>query len=297
MSERVLRDELEQLQTQRQGLEAELRVEHTADFLARRTSAMATLARARGELAELERRFLQAREEENALAKQVDQLSAELRALEQRRLSAVPFLLLPLAFFLTGLVFSEGVPPQPLAFVAALGLGLLFGPQVLRWATPGATRERSVVSDVIDNYGMFPFVLAIFGLLAALTVAFALTQAHHWSAADEDGRQFAAYVLQVPAVLSAVLAIRGRRIVQTRGGSGLELANVAAGMSLLSLALISTMTWEPIAWDLVHRRTIERVAIDGSVFLSMPPLLIALWASRDAKARSCHCSRARSRWR
>ena len=284
MNDRVLRDELEQLQTKRHGLEAELRVAHTADFLAKRASAMATLARARGELAEVERKFLQAREEENAIATQVEKLSVELRALEQRRLSAIPFVLLPVAFFLTGLVFSEGLPPQPFAFVAAMGLGLLFGPQLLRWAKPGATRERSVWSDVIGNYGIFPFLLAIFGVLPAATVAWKM-QFESWTPDSDDQALFATYILQAPSVLSVVLAIRGRRKVQEEAGSGLELANVAAVMSLLALALISTIAWDPIAWDLLHRRTLERLAVDGQMLLSIPPLLLALWASRDTKAR------------
>lgn len=284
MSDRVLRDELEQLQTKRHGLEAELRVEHTAEFLAKRATAMATLARARGELAELERKFLQAREEENAIATQIEKMSAELRALEQRRLSAIPFVLLPIAFFLIGLVFSEGLPPEPFAFVATIGLGLLFGPQLLRWAKPGATRKRSVVKDVMDNYGIFPFLLAIFGLLPAATVAWNM-QFNSWTPEGDDQALFVTYFLQVPSALSVVLAVRGRRKVQQAVGSGLELANVAAVMSLVALAMISTIAWEPIAWDLLHRRTIERLALDGQALLSIPPLLLALWASRDIKAR------------
>jgi hypothetical protein len=238
----------------------------------------------RDELAELERKFLQAREEENAIARQVETMSVELRSLEQRRLSAIPFVLLPIAFFLTGMVFSEGLPPQPFAFVAALGLGLLFGPQLLRWAKPGAMRERSVVKDVMGNYGIFPFLLAIFGVLPAATVAWKL-QFDGWTPYGDDQALFATYILQVPSVLSVVLAIRGRRKVQEEAGAGLELANVAAVMSLLALAMISTIAWQPIAWDLLHRRTLERLAVDGQMLLSIPPLLLALWASRDTRAR------------
>ena len=140
MNERTLRNQLEQLQTDGQALEAELVVDHGPLFLAARDQAHTKLRDVQGELRELDRKVSSAEAEESAARAQVEHMDAELRAVEQQQLSAVPFVLMPVMFAVTAFLLISGLPLAPAAFACAASLGFLFGPRVAKWVRPSTQR-------------------------------------------------------------------------------------------------------------------------------------------------------------
>lgn len=306
ISERALRDDLERLQVETRALEAELLAEHGPAFLERRERVTQELAATRSALADLERALLTATAEETATRARVDRLADELHALEQRRLSAVPFVLLPLAALGVWKALGPELPIGPTAFACALSLGYLFGPRVLDWARPGQRREplaptltRSFIDDVWRNHGLVALGLSGVAGLIALVLgtgfwrAVQLSGGFRWARFEEEEHFLFSLPLQLIVVATVLLALRALRRVQERGGSGRRTA-IAAVVLALGALLISAMTWGPDLLDQLtdYRKTLPLslrlydAAFSLSSFAALPPLglaLLAQWATQTRR--------------
>lgn len=259
MSERVLRDELEHLQGHARGLEAELVVEHGPSFISQREAGASALASTRSALAGLEREALTAREEESAAKAQVDRLASELQSFEQQRLTALPVVLLPLAFGVVGLLLSNGLPYAPAAFGCALSLGLLFGRRLFDWAQPGRERQplapnliRSFLDGIWRNPGAGALLLSLLAGFMSIPMA-----AAHWSAVKnpdgpnwlfgtDDVHLLTSFPGQLVAVAAVLLALRGKRRAEALKSSGRRASLLAAGLGVLSLGAVASGWVSPL---------------------------------------------------
>lgn len=312
MNERALRDDLERLQVESRALEAELLMEHGPTFVERRTVATAQLGAARSALAALERASLTANSEASAARAQVERLADELHTLEQRRLSSVPFVLVPAVCGLAWVVLIRGPDELLLGAVAvacALSLGVLFGPRLVDWAQPGRSREplvpnltQSFVRDVWRNHGIVALGLSLGAGLMALLVGLvfwrevSMEGSPWWVRWDADEH----FVLSLPVHLlgasGALLAMRARRRVQERGGTGRLTALFAAGLGVGSVLIIA-VTWLPELRQLgsTYRATLPlaRRLVEAGFALSSIALLLPLGVVMRAQA----LAEKQARWR
>ena len=273
MSDRPLRDELEQLQVQARTLEAELLVEHPATFLAQREEATQRLGTIRSSLDELERALISTTTDERAARVEVERLAAELHTVEQRRLSVLPFVLLPATFALAGVLLYAGLPTAPAGFLSALGLGYLFGPRILDWAQPGRREplapnlKRGFVDEVARSQGPLALGLALVTTVVAAVcgtvIGVELNRGHGFMSPE------AHFLLSVPVEFFGAVTVwiaMGARRRAVLAGARKWMSLVAAGLGMFSLAAIA-LSWLPDGFKRLE---------DSAYPLTTLPLLLPL---------------------
>jgi len=302
MSDRALRDELERLQVEVKGLEAELAVEHAPAFLERREALRASVKQVEAIVSEKEREASTADARLTELQRRVESLASQLRAVEQDRLSAPSLLLVfvPPAFL--GLAFASTQLQFQLVGVAGAGVfGLLFGPRLGAWAR--GNRELVARPTRIPSSPQRPALFsAIFaGLFAAVAILGALVQlnklwgeftsptfdppvfvdtSHFWSVM---WLQFAALVA---LLLSARVHRLSRDVNAEAARSALVIANLMTfvlGVGVLSWIPIiqSTTRWLPQEYE-THGLAVSLVA-SFAPLIPAALLLTMLWRPRVAR--------------
>lgn len=188
MSERALRDQLEQHQAAIKALEAELAVEHAPGFLEQRAALQQALTAERKAVDETKRALSAQLAAQAEAQRKVDVLDARGRAVNQRTLDVLPFILVVLGLCVGSSFLYALEQLNVVGFGAAVLLGFTFGPRIIDWALPGqqrdplapslggAIRDRSVILGSIAS------VLMILGGLVAALVHLAF-----WSSVATDG--------------------------------------------------------------------------------------------------------------
>lgn len=159
MTERALRDELERLQVEAKGLDEELALEHAPRFLEQRRVLSAQREQEHTRMEALEREVAEHASRKATLAAAVTGLEAELRAVEQERLDALPLVLLVVCAAVATRSFSLAWNFGALGAAAAGLLGLLFGARVIDGTPLGARVPR--LQRSLKGQGWFTATLAV----------------------------------------------------------------------------------------------------------------------------------------
>jgi hypothetical protein len=197
VSERALRDQLEQHQAAIKALEAELAVVHAPAFLEQRAALRQALTTERKALDETKRALAAQLGAQAEAQRKVDVLDARGRSVNQRSLDVLPLVLVVLGLCV-GSSFLRALEQQSVVgFGAAVLLGFTFGPRLLDWAVPGERRDplapslTGAINDRARILGSLASVLMLLGGLVALVVNLAF-----WSAVATEGYWGASRVLQ-----------------------------------------------------------------------------------------------------
>lgn len=197
MSERALRDQLEQHQAALKALEAELAAVHAPAFLAQRAALREALTTERKALDETKRALTAQLAAQAEAQRKVDVLDARGRSVNQRSLDVLPLLLVVLGLCVGSSFLSALEQQNAVGFGAAVLLGFTFGPRLIDWAVPGPQRDPlapSLAGAVKDGsllLGSLASVLMLLGGLVALLVNLAF-----WGAVATDGYRGASGSLQ-----------------------------------------------------------------------------------------------------
>lgn len=255
MSDRALRDELERIQVEVKGLEAELLAEHAPRFLAKRDALNVAVKEAQDAVLELERTSSRADAGLAELQQRVETLSARLRAVEQSRLSAPPvFVLAPLAFLGLALV-APRLQFQIIGVTGAAIFGLLFGTRLGAWALG----RREVVPKPAPvtrapRPALFSAVFA--GLFAAMAIlGGAIQLGKLWSELSTptiegpefiDTNHFATTMpLQFASIIALMLASRVHRLSRDVNPEAARSALVIANLASFVLC-VAVASWIPV---------------------------------------------------
>ena len=262
MSDRALRDELERLQTEVKGLEAELAAEHAPKFLEKREALKSAVKEALAAVLELERTSSASDVRLAELQQRVDGLAARSRAVEQSRLSAPPvFVLAPLAFL--GLMFvAPRLQFQIIGVTGAALFGLIFGTRLGAWAL--GRREVLPKPPPVANAPPRPALFsAIFaGLFVAMAIlGGALQLGKLWSDLTGpepvslyaiDRNHFASTMpLQFVSIIALLLASRVHRLSRDVNPEAARSALVIVTFASIVLCII-VASWIPVLQRLLR---------------------------------------------
>lgn len=252
MSDRALRDELERLQVEVKGLEAELAAEHAPKFFEKREALNAAVKQAKESLLEVERTSSLA---DTRLAEQerhVETLSTRLRAVEQSQLGAPPFILLgPLVFAGVG-VATQSTPFQVVGVVAAGAFGALFGPRLASWVmgrrveVPAAQQGPRLLQRPAVFSALFAGLVAAVALLGALPLMPLVV--HTVGVGDarrflvDETRFFYSSLVQGAAIVAFLLALRVHRLNGDANSVARRTGVTLASLMLGVLAIIAAPT-------------------------------------------------------
>jgi hypothetical protein len=300
MSDRALRDELERLQAEVKGLEAELAAEHAPKFLEKREALKSAVKEALAAVLELERTSSASDVRLAELQQRVDGLAARSRAVEQSRLSAPPvFVLAPLAFL--GLMFvAPRLQFQIIGVTSAAVFGLLFGTRLSAWALG----RREVVPKPIPIASAPPrpaLFSAIFaGLFAALASVGGVVQLQElWGAVTgpeligpffvDSDHYWSSMPLQFASLLALLLASRVHRLSRDTHPESERSALVIATLATVTLG-IAAASWVPVLQRALKWRAEWGYALapsDLTIVAAYAPLipalllLLTLWLPRS----------------
>lgn len=302
MSDRALRDELERLQVEVKGLEAELAVDHAPAFLEKRETLRASVKQLEAIVSEKERESSTADARLTELQRRVESLAAQLRAVEQNRLSAPSLLLVfvPPAFL--GLAFASTQLQFQLVGVAGAGVfGLLFGTRLGAWArghrgsvakptpTPSATQWPALFSAIFA--GLFA-AIALPGALLQLSKLWGeLTSPTFDAPVFVNTRHFSSVMwLQFASLVALLLSARVHRLSRDVNADATRSALVIAHLMTLVLGVVM-LSWIPILqstsrWlpDEYEVRGFEMSLVASFAPLIPAALLLAiLWRPRVAR--------------
>jgi hypothetical protein len=261
MSDRALRDELERIQVEVKGLEAELLAEHAPRFLAKRDALNVAVKEAQDAVLELERTSSRADAGLAELQQRVETLAARLRAVEQSRLSAPPvFVLAPVAFL--GLVFvAPRLQFQIIGVTGAAIFGLLFGTRLGAWAL--GRREMVPKPAPVTRAPRPALFSAVFaGLFAAMAILGGAVQLEKlWSEFTGpapvslyaiDRNHFASTMpLQFVSIVALLLASRVHRLSRDVNPEAARSGFVIATIASIVLCII-VASWIPVLQRLLQ---------------------------------------------